>query len=308
MMASQAPSVAVLLSTYNGAGFLEAQLDSLRAQHGVQVRLHARDDGSTDETLAVLKAHAETWPGLAAPSCGPNLGPAASFLELLRTAPDDADYYAFCDQDDVWLPGKLARAAAMLSAATGPALYCSNVRLVAADLTPIGIPRENGDTRFQHLLFENIAYGCTVVMNRAARELIVSRPPERGLIMHDWWCALVVAAVGRVIYDPEPLILYRQHGGNAVGGALSLLGHLPGLVSKFRRSPANFYPIHAQAAELARLHGRDLPLPHRNALEALIGSRTSSANRLRYALAGPVIRVRALDNLAARALIAAGWY
>src|ERR1700719_2334213 len=123
------PSVCVLLSTYNGEAFLEAQLESLRAQTGVEVRLHARDDGSTDGTVALLRRHAGTWPSLVGLQSAENLGPAKSFLELLRTAPD-ADFYAFCDQDDVWLPGKLARAAEALAGDTGPALYCSNVTCV----------------------------------------------------------------------------------------------------------------------------------------------------------------------------------
>src|SRR6185369_14462358 len=218
------PRVAVLLSTYNGEAFIEPQLASLRAQEGVEVRLHVRDDGSHDDTLAVLRRHADAWPQLAGVASGPNLGPAASFLELLRTAPDDADYYAFCDQDDVWLPGKLERAVEQLTASAGePALYCSNVTCVAEDLTVLGTPRANGDPRLQHLLFENIAYGCTTVLNRAARERIVSRLPERGVVMHDWWCALVVAAFGRIHYDPQPQILYRQHAGNSIGSHADLL-------------------------------------------------------------------------------------
>jgi glycosyltransferase involved in cell wall biosynthesis len=91
-------------------------LDSLRAQEGVRVDLHVRDDGSSEATLAVLARFAEAWPELAKVQSGPNLKPAASFLELLQTAPPDADFYAFSDQDDVWLPQKLARATDALAA------------------------------------------------------------------------------------------------------------------------------------------------------------------------------------------------
>src|SRR6516165_4398940 len=89
------PSVAVLLSTYNGAAYLEAQLESLRAQEDVLVRVHVRDDGSTDSTCSILRDYGEIWTELRNSAPGPNIGAAASFLQLLQTAPGDADFYAF---------------------------------------------------------------------------------------------------------------------------------------------------------------------------------------------------------------------
>ena len=303
------PRVAVLMSTWNGARWLPAQLDSLAAQAEVEVLLHARDDGSTDETLAVLARYARRWPALTRVPSGPNLGPAMSFLELLRTAPAGADYYAFCDQDDVWRPGKLARAVAHLAAEPGPALYGSNVTCVAEDLTPLGVPRENADARFQHLLFENIVYGCTAVMNRAARELIAARPPERGVIMHDWWCALVAAALGRVIYDPEPgMILYRQHGGNSVGMDANLMTQTMDQASRFLRTPRGYYRIHAQAEEILRLYGRDLPAETRARAEELVGSKRTLAARARLAFSGRIVRSHLIGDVIARGLVLAGWY
>ena len=114
------PRVAVLLSTHNGEAFLAAQLDSLLAQQGVAVELFARDDGSTDSTRAILTRYGRHWPGLAAVTSGSNLGPAASFLTLLAGAPGGFDFYAFCDQDDVWLPG--APASRVRKLAAGPRL------------------------------------------------------------------------------------------------------------------------------------------------------------------------------------------
>jgi glycosyltransferase involved in cell wall biosynthesis len=102
--------VCVLLSTYNGEAHLEAQLESLKTQNGVTVDLHVRDDGSTDRTCEILRRHAGLWPGLAGIVPNDNLGPARSFLALLRSAPDKFEHYAFCDQDDVWMPDKLVRA------------------------------------------------------------------------------------------------------------------------------------------------------------------------------------------------------
>jgi glycosyltransferase involved in cell wall biosynthesis len=303
------PRIAVLLSTYNGEGFLEQQLSSLRGQEGVEVRLHVRDDGSSDGTLSVLRRHADAWPQLAEIASGPNLGPAASFLELLRTAPDDADYYAFCDQDDVWLPGKLARAVEQLTAGEAqPALYCCNVTCVAEDLTVLGTPRANGDGRLQHLLFENIAYGCTTVMNQAARQRIVSRPPERGVVMHDWWCALVVAAFGRIHYDPQPHILYRQHGANSIGGHADLLGQTLNQAKLFLRNPGGFYRVHGQAEELLRLYRGELGREHQACIERLVRSKNGLWARLAYALSDQIVRGRLIDAVVVRGLVVAGWY
>lgn len=302
------PIVAVLLSTYNGATYLPEQLESLRKQEQVTVYLHVRDDGSRDETCAILRDHAVTWPELAQVVPGDNLGATQSFLELLRTAPNDAAYFAFCDQDDVWQPQKLARGVAAIADNVGPALYCSNVMLSDEDLTPLGIPPANGDTRFVHVLFENVAYGCTMVMNRAARNLITNCRPGGGLAMHDWWCALIVAAMGRIHYDPEPALLYRQHSGNAVGLQSKWLVQSWREGARFLRKSREFYRAHAQAAELERLYGASLPSGPQSLLRHFVASKRSLGARVAYALTGPVKRRRAADAALIRGLIALGWY
>lgn len=306
--AEAAPTVAVLLSTWNGADWLEPQLDSLRAQDGVRILLHARDDGSTDDTCAILRRHAATWPELADMAPGPNLGAAASFLHLLATAPQEAEYFAFCDQDDVWHADKLARATQALAGDGGPALYCSNFTCVDDRLTVLGTPPPRPPARFGHQLFDNIATGCTVVLNRAARALLVSRLPERGVMMHDWWCALVIAGLGRVHYDPAPTILYRQHGGNAIGMNADWLGQKLTQVRRLLRQRHKALPIHAQAAELLRLFGSDLPEADRARLERLVASKGSWLARARYALSSDVVHRDPLTGLAVRGLILAGWY
>lgn len=302
------PRVAVLLATYNGASYLQAQLDSLRAQRDVAVRLHVRDDGSTDATCAILQQHAQTWPELADAAPQPNLGAARSFMALLQTAPDDAEYYAFCDQDDVWLPDKLARATAALAHDQGPALYCSNLECVTQELAVIGVPAAYRNMRFQHILFENIATGCTVVLNARARALIIGDPPQNGLVMHDWWCALVIAALGRIHYDPEPGVRYRQHGSNTIGMHPGWLSQDARNLKRFLRQPRSAYPIHAQAAELLRLFGSRMGEPARSDLADLVESKRSWHRRVAYALFGKVERSRFLNALFVRFLILAGWY
>jgi glycosyltransferase involved in cell wall biosynthesis len=301
--------IAVLLSTFNGEAFLRRQLDSLAAQEAVTVEVFARDDGSTDRTLAVLRDYAHLWPRLVEPIAGERLGPAGSFLALLESAPPGFDGYAFCDQDDVWLPDKLARAAARLGETQGqPTLYCSAVLCVDPDQKPLGPKSVNGDTRFAHLLFENIAYGNTVVMNESARQAITARAPKDGVIMHDWWCALVVSALGRLIFDPRPGVLYRQHGANSIGASPRRSSELASLAKGLWRNPRGFYPIHAQAREFLRLFGDQLGPDQTRLARALVASRRSVTARVGFAVSAEIPRSDTIGALAARLLIAAGLY
>jgi glycosyltransferase involved in cell wall biosynthesis len=223
------PSVTVLLATYAGERYLPAQLESLAQQRGVDWRLLWRDDGSLDGSVAAVEAFAATQPPgrvvrIARPA--ERLGAARGFLALLAAAPEDAAMlYAFCDQDDVWLPDKLSRAAAALAAvpADVPALACARQRLVGPGLEPLGLsPPLCRPPGFRNALVQNIATGCTVVLNAAARRVVLSAPPPPLGSMHDWWCYLTVSgAGGRVLFDPEPAVLYRQHGANTIGASAS---------------------------------------------------------------------------------------
>lgn len=227
-----APEVAVLLALRDGECFLPEQLASLQAQEGVRWRLLASDDGSSDATPAILRTFAEARPPRQVRLIeGPQQGPAANFLHLLRHAPISADYAAFADQDDVWLPGKLARAVAQLGGAedSRPALYCGRTIIVAADLTRTGqSPLFARPPSFRNALTQCIGGGNTMVMNRPALILARAAAGEAGrVVMHDWWLyQLITGAGGRVVYDAEPQILYRQHGRNQIGANCSVAARM----------------------------------------------------------------------------------
>ncbi len=246
MSEADSPRVTILLSTFNGAAFLPEQLASFLEQTHRHWVLLWRDDGSTDGSVAIVEQFSQTGGAgrclrLAAPA--QPLGACESFLTLLRAAlpglgPRDA--IAFADQDDVWLPEKLARGVAALAALSPerPALLCARQILVDAGLRRRGeSPRLSRPPGFPAALTQNIATGCTIVLNGAAAALVAgSRAP--GGTLHDWWCYLVVAGAGGVVQmDDTPLVLYRQHGGNAVGAPRSMLGRA---VGAWRRGPAAF--------------------------------------------------------------------
>lgn len=253
------PRVSILLATYGGEAFLAEQLASLAAQAGVDWRLLWRDDGSADRTVPIMDAFAAAQPPgrverLAEPAG--RCGATRSFLALLAAAPDDGRLYAFCDQDDVWLPGKLARAADRLAATDGaiPTLYCARQQLVGPALEPRGLsPGLRRPPGFRNALVQNIATGCTIVLNARARGLILDSPPPPEGSLHDWWCYLLVTgAGGTVLWDDEPVILYRQHGANTVGASSSASTRLQ---RALRRGPGAFLSrmtTQARALEGAR--------------------------------------------------------
>lgn len=210
--------VCVLISTYNGERFLEEQIASIIAQKGVEVDILVRDDGSSDMTCSLL----ERWQkeGKLKWYKGENLGFARSFMNLLKTA-SGYDYYAFCDQDDIWLEDKLQRAVTALEKIEDKVkLYCSNVYYYKDGQTYGGIHRNAQVFDKYTCMMRNISPGCTMVMSSELRNLLVSALPER-LIAHDFWVFQVATLLGTVHYDFQPSMLYRQHENNQIGQKVS---------------------------------------------------------------------------------------
>ncbi|HEV7265852.1 MAG TPA: glycosyltransferase family 2 protein [Falsiroseomonas sp.] len=244
----------ILLSVFDGAEFLPAQLESLERQADRRWVLLWRDDGSRDGSARILEDFAaRQTPDRVRRVAQPagRVGAATSFLALLRAAPSDAARYAFCDQDDIWLPGKLLRASAGLETVPPgrPALYCTRQLLVDRELQRLGLsPDARRGPGLANALVQNIATGCTIVMNASARRHVLSGTPPP-CTLHDWWTYLVVTATGgQVIFDPQPEILYRQHGANAVGSNASKLTRA---MRALRRGPGAF--LNAMAANMDAL-------------------------------------------------------
>lgn len=240
--------VLVLMSTYNGEKFLRAQLDSLCAQTQ-PVDILVRDDGSSDSTREILEEYKAQgkldWYG------GENLNSSRSFWNLVRNAPK-ADYYAFCDQDDVWLEDKVEVAVRALREAEDlslPLLYCGTVSPVTVDLEPIAYKTLSsvGKTDFAHALLFSLSAGCTFVYNAAARERMEQYDMEKQCVTyHDWLTHKIVAMTGEIIYDRDPHILYRQHGNNVVGAGRKSIGGF------FRRLKNLFFTSASVRSDVAK--------------------------------------------------------
>ncbi|MFA9439007.1 glycosyltransferase family 2 protein [Uliginosibacterium sp. sgz301328] len=217
----------ILLATYNGGRYLSGQLASLEAQTHRDWHLFARDDGSSDDTSAILQAFAHRFPlRVTILPTEARLGARGSFAALMAQA--QADYIAFCDQDDIWLPHKLEHLFSAMRNLEGeagavPALVHCDLELVDDALSPIapsfwryqGIDPARND--LARLLMENTVTGCATLINRALLELALPMPDAAQ--MHDHWLALIAAATGRIAYVDAALVRYRQHGKNVVGAS-----------------------------------------------------------------------------------------
>ncbi|PLK49142.1 glycosyltransferase family 2 protein [Uliginosibacterium sp. TH139] len=228
-------TVDILLATFNGAAFLAEQLESLLAQTHQDWRVIARDDGSSDGTVAILDEYVKAFPTrFTVVRDGLKLGAKAGFASLMTQSA--APYVTFCDQDDVWQPEKLEvllrtiRAAEAAHGESVPLLVHSDLEVVDASLERIapsfwqhqGI--DPGRDRVSQLIVQNVVTGCASLFNRALLEVALPVPPEA--FMHDYWLSLVASARGKIIAVPEPCVRYRQHGKNTVGAK-----KMPGLFS-----------------------------------------------------------------------------
>lgn len=213
----------VLLSTYNGEKYLCEQLDSLIAQKNVDLKILVRDDGSSDNTREILEKYYNAYPDKIIINFAENIGCTGSFFALMKLAVKkygDYEYFAFSDQDDVWLPDKLYSAALALDAIDGitKLYYCSHT-LVDETLTPIKSTPVVAKGTLEESFILQPCIGCTMVFSK---DLLVkaSNVDSLKINIHDAWVyKLCLSLSGNVIHDSTPHILYRQHTSNTIGGA-----------------------------------------------------------------------------------------
>ena len=218
--------ITILMATYNGARFVAAQIDSLLLQTEQGFVLHIQDDCSTDETYDILCDYAANYSEkIFVHKREENSGGAKwNFLDLMVTYQDD--YVMLCDQDDVWLPNKIALTMQAMQAqelehgVQTPLLVHTDTTIVDESLALINDSlNKTLDLRMQYGVissqsFQNTVTGCTVMYNRALAQLI--RIPQF-CIEHDWWLGLLAISFGRKVYLPERTLLYRQHNANSIG-------------------------------------------------------------------------------------------
>jgi glycosyltransferase involved in cell wall biosynthesis len=289
------PIVEVLLATYNGERFLREQIDSILTQDYVNLRVLARDDGSTDATVSLLNEYAERLPNRfrVMPSSPGTGSPKDNFLMLMRAS--SARYICFSDQDDIWLPDKVSRTKRAMDelesrwGADTPSLVFTDARVVDHQLRTLHesfwAHEKIEPDRIHHLpllIGRNVVTGCTMLLNRRLLELSFAMPSEAS--MHDRWIGLLACAIGKSCAVRAQTLLYRQHDRN-VAGIEKSTGSLPQLFRRLVRRDARqmqWTISQRQAEAFLRAYSAELSPNHRDLLRAYLqcGARESRIFRI----------------------------
>lgn len=285
-------SLSVAMATYNGAAFLDEQLQSLSRQTLLPDELVVSDDGSTDETLNLIRSYAATAPfPVRILDKAQRLGFADNFLHAAEQA--HGELVALCDQDDVWLPTKLEHSVSRLLA-DDSLLSMHQLTMTDEAMKPIGQWDQgiSGDRIIAPLAIDPLSgWGNTMVFRRSLATLVPrsERPLDflaGRLLSHDTWLYILAVATGRVSHIAEPLILYRQHGTNVVGM------QVPGLLGRLRS---------ATTVPLSTYHGQTIFYEHLAAMFDRLAARdwTGERDGVGKAAAAAADRYRARGSRAA---------
>lgn len=226
----QNQTIAILMATFNGSKYIENQILSLQQQTYKNWKLYIQDDGSTDDTLNIIKKIMSYDERINIVSNGKTKqGAGKNFLSLSENI--DSDYAIFCDQDDIWLENKVSDMVAYansfnLSISVKPSIvYADGYAFYDNDgeIDFSGISHNHADSLKDFLFFNGGYQGCSILFNRAMISFIKN---YKGYIhLHDDIVSLAAHALGHVYFLPKKLMLYRQHS-NAVTGTKSFKNSL----------------------------------------------------------------------------------
>lgn len=274
--------ITILLAAYNGEKFVGQMIDSVLAQDYNEIKLVVSDDGSTDRTQDILAEYAEKHPDkIVHYRSGRRFGSAQKHFMHLLSAFYDAPYIMFCDQDDVWHSDKISKTLAKMRETElggAPTLVHSDLRVVDEDLRETSpsfckqMKIRGKEKAFNRLLVQNVATGCTMMLNRKLAELVVKSCDEEAIAMHDWWIALLASAFGNIGFLDEATIDYRQHGNNSVGAKDVRSLEFVKTSIKTKKMKKSLTLALAQAKLLEKLYGEELEEKKRKVLAAFLST------------------------------------
>lgn len=253
--------ICIIMAVYNGENYLAEQIDSILKNSCQNFTLHIFNDHSQDQSQEIIEEYVQRYPDkIIGHHHQENHGVIRNFLEGTQIM--DADYYMFCDQDDVWLPNKIQHSLDAMEqlesqGSNQPCLVFGDAKIVDQTLqeTAPSFQRQSGYHTDAldpaHILMENKLIGCTILFNRSFQQILTVFPPE--IRMHDWWIALIGSFFGKIQYLDEPLLLYRQHGNNVVGGT-SFAAYIRNRLSHLQKQREALYATCAQAAAFLQVY------------------------------------------------------
>ncbi len=217
--------IAILMATYNGEKYLAEQIDSILSQTYQNFILYIRDDGSKDNTNKIINDYIKDHPGkIVRVECSKKLdGPAGNFMALLEHVYklEKHDLFMFSDQDDVWKKDKIEKTLNRYleeKDKSTPILVYTDLEVVDAELRQVApslmkyFSFNPNDNSFNRFLVQNIAPGCTMLMNKTLVKL--ADFSIESIIMHDSYFTMLASCFGKIIYLDMPTIQYRRHGRN----------------------------------------------------------------------------------------------
>lgn len=296
--------VIVLLSTYNGEKYVREQLESILHQTYTNLKILVRDDGSTDNTCNILNEYEQQ--GKIDIIRGTNVGFAQSFFELIDKV-EDADYYAFADQDDVWLPQKIEWALEMLEKMDEdkPVLYFSNFDFYDDELNFIAHrKKDNPEISFRNAMVECLPLGFNILFNRCARDMTKEVHPQKST-GHDWWMYMLCAGLGQVVYDERVTVKYRRHKATTSGNEQSFISLMIWRVKYFVIN-GYFRKIHDQIVEFNDLYGGELKGQDKKEADMLSLEGIHPYNYLKKVFYGKRYRQKMIDEIIVRIVMLFG--
>lgn len=282
----------IIMCTFNGEQYIEEQIESILNNTYSQWKLIICDDGSTDNTVNLIKKYESQYPDkIILRQNKTNMGVIYNFLTPILEY--EADYYMFCDQDDVWLTDKIEHTLHLMKRKEKKYGYAVPIT-VFSDAKVVNEKLEVRNSSFHkvsklnikkldlpHMLMENKLIGCTMMFNAAVVKKIESLPSAAR--MHDWWIAIISASFGKIAYLNEATLLYRQHEKNVVGNQ-SFLSYVSNRVSSLKKQKIVLLNTIKQAENFYELYKDDLLEIEKDIFEKFISLQDETVLKKRYLL------------------------
>lgn len=299
--------IQILLSTYNGEKYLEEQLESiLKLQGDFDIKVLIRDDFSADSTISILEIYEKNF-GFNVIYGEENLGLNKSMHELFKACDLNCDYFAFCNQDDIWKEDKFIKGIEQLSKFSKDdfVLFTSTSLIVDEKLNPKGLSLIPDKISFYNAMVENISLGHTQIFGR---NVAIKLAQNYSTYIHeiDWWIYLHASCFGKIIFENSYTVLHRQHGKNAVGYETSFIRKTIRRLKYIKKGKGN--TISLQLKAFYDFYQTAMPEQYKKELENYINCQNSLAKRISYAISCKAFRQKKIENIIFKLLYISGKY
>ncbi len=298
------PKVAVVLSTYQGEKYVKQQIDSILNQTYPNIEIYVRDDGSKDNTVEILKQYEKENKIKLFPQ--ENVGFIKSFFTALSFC-EDADYYAFCDQDDEWFENKIERAVNALKEKdpNKPLLYFADYDYYDENMNFVAHSKSHPKgPSFRNAIVDCITLGINTVINKKARDIMVKSPIQKSC-GHDWTAYMICSSMGEVIYDKVPTLKYRRTGKNVSPGGKGFFAFQIWRIKKFFINDY-FSNVKEELIEFEDLFGKQLKPEDKKVLNLFTNRKYSFVKAMKKVFYPKMFRQKLSDEIMLRVIFLIG--